>query len=107
MKFKLNKYAEELEEAFKEARTAYQKAESNLSDAEERRRKAEYFEEKFIGEKAAKIAYADEAIMQSWQNICDIADTLTGQANGQAERSYTLHMNEQWEQLVAPVIAEL
>ena len=65
----LNKYAEELEEAFKEARTAYQKAESNLSDAEELRRKAEYFEEKFIGEKAAKIAYAD-AIMAEHLRHC-------------------------------------
>ena len=220
MKFKLNKYAEQLDSAFKAARASYKKAESNLSDAEERRRKAEYFEEKFIGEKAAKIACADaalkqakaefdavscecwqnfqrekkrltaelqdavhadslvdpdkvdavtlellksgvcraddymklldrfdgnstmtrligkyaadaaanaadsvsrsqyeyiatsvngadEAIMQSWQNICDIADTLTGQLHGRGERTYTLHMNAQWEELAAPVIEAL
>ena len=63
MNFNLNKYAEQLDSAFKAARASYKKAESNLSDAEERRRKAEYFEEKFIGEKAAKIASADAALM--------------------------------------------
>lgn len=220
MKFKLNKYAEKLEIAFKKARTAYQKAENNLSEAEERRRRAEYFEEKFIGEKAAKIAYADaalkqakaefdavscecwqnfqrekkrlteelrnavhtdnlvdpdkvdavtlellksgvcraddymkllerfdgnstmtrligkyaadaaasaadstsrsqyeyiatsvngadKAVMQAWGNICDIADTLTGQLHGKGERTYTLQMNAQWETLASPAIEAL
>ncbi len=216
----IKRNAQKLENAFKEARAAYQKAENNLSEAEERRRRAEYFEEKFIGEKAAKIAYADaalkqakaefdtvscecwqnfqrekkrltaelqnavhadslvdpdmvdavtlellksgvcraddymklldrfdgnstmtrligkyaadaaasaadsalrsqyeyiavtangadKAVMQAWGNICEIADTLTGQLHGKGERTYTLQMNAQWETLAAPAIEAL
>lgn len=220
MRYTLKKYALELEQAFLKERKAYAEAANRQIEAESKRRSAEHFEETFKGEKAAKIAYAEAAlvkanaefdnvsrecwanfqrekkrlteelqqavyadslvnpnrvdevtlellksgvcgaddyisllnrfdgnstmrrligkyasdaassseevaerskleyaartaneqsnnIMNSWNELCSMADTLTGQANGQAERSYTLHMNEQWEQLVAPVIAEL
>ena len=220
MRYTLKKYALELEQAFLKERKAYAEAANRQIEAESKRRSAEHFEETVRGEKAAKIAYAeaalvkanaefdnvsrecwanfkrekkrlteelqqavnadslvnpdrvdevtlellksgvcraddymklldrfdgnstmtrligkyaadaaanaadsvsrsqyeyiatsvngaDEAIMQSWQNICDIADTLTGQLHGRGERTYTLHMNAQWEELAAPVIEAL
>lgn len=56
---KYNRFAKELEAAFKKSREKYAKAAAAVDEAEQERRRAEYMDEKFMGEKAAKIALAE------------------------------------------------
>ena len=86
---KYNSYAKRLEAAFMEARKQYSKIADKLTAAEREKEKANgWYEEKYVGERAAKIARAEANLLEAraafdrgtntiWAHYEQEADSLT------------------------------
>lgn len=86
MSTRYNKFAKQLETAFLKSREEYRAAADAVEKAEQERRSAEYFKEKFIGEKAAKIAVADARLQKAQAEFNHIADTVWYNFNRERDR---------------------
>lgn len=55
---------------------------------------------------AQKTQNKDEAILHGWNQIIEVAHTLTGQAHGVGEMNYTIDLSGRWTQLLGQTIED-